>query len=62
MKSTLNHFDLLSADLNLLSLKQLIDILYELDWLGSWDLDEEGQEPITKEEAIFYIKNMLVEY
>ena len=43
------------TELEQLTITQLIEILYELDWNGSWEDEEEGQEPLTKEEAINYV-------
>jgi hypothetical protein len=37
------------------TLTELIEILYELDWNGSWEDEEEGQQPLTKEEAINFV-------
>ena len=43
------------SELNNFTLTELIEILYELDWNGSWEDWEEGQEPLSKDEAINYI-------
>lgn len=43
------------TELEKLTITQLIEILYQLDWNGSWEDWEEGQDPLTKEEAINYI-------
>jgi len=39
--------------------KELLELAYTFDWNGSWEDDEEGQEPITKEELIQSITNMI---
>lgn len=38
---------------------ELIELAYSLDWNGSWDADEEGQEPITKDELIEAILDLI---
>jgi hypothetical protein len=46
-------------DLNSLTREQLIDLAYYIDPNGSWDADEEGQEPITEAELINAIESFL---
>lgn len=55
------NIDLAKFDLEKLSRKELIELAYSLDWNGSWDADEEDQEPISKEELIKSIKAMIEE-
>lgn len=38
---------------------ELMELAYSLDWNGSWDDDEEGQEPITKDELIEAILDLI---
>jgi len=54
-----NGLDLTKIDFEKLDRDQLIEYAYALDWNGSWDIDEEGQDPITKEELIEAIKNLI---
>lgn len=56
------NIDFSKVDLSELNRDELIELAYSLDWNGSWDADEEGQEPITREELIDSIKSMLVDY
>jgi len=56
-----NGLDLSKIDLNSLSRNELIELAYALDWNGSWEDDEEGQEPITKQELIDSISNIISE-
>jgi hypothetical protein len=42
--------------------EDLMELAYHLDWNGSWDSDEEGQDPITRAELIHSIKSMLEDY
>ena len=51
--------DVSKINLEELNRSELIELAYALDWNGSWDLDEEGQEPITKDELIEAIKNLI---
>lgn len=53
------NIDYSKIDLKKLNRKELIELAYSLDWNGSWDDDEEGQEPITKEELIESITNLI---
>ena len=55
-----NGLDLTKIDFEKLDRAQLIEYAYALDWNGSWDIDEEGQKPITKEELIEAIKNLIL--
>ncbi len=54
-----NGLDLAKIDFEKLDRDQLIEYAYALDWNGSWDIDEEGQDPVTKEELIEAIKNLI---
>jgi hypothetical protein len=56
-----NGFDMSTINLDGLSREQLIEYAYALDWNGSWEDDEDGQEPITKEELIAEINNILLD-
>lgn len=56
------NIDLSKVDLKKLNRNELIELAYSLDWNGSWDSDEEGQAPITKEELIEAINRMLQDY
>lgn len=38
---------------------ELMELAYSLDWNGSWDADEEGQAPITKDELIEAILDLI---
>jgi hypothetical protein len=38
---------------------ELMELAYSLDWNGSWDAEEEGQEPITKDELIEAILDLI---
>ena len=38
---------------------ELMELAYSLDWNSSWDADEEGQEPITKDELIEAILDLI---
>ena len=42
--------------------EDLMELAYHLDWNGSWDADEEGQAPITKDELIEAITNIINEF
>ena len=55
------NVDFTMINLNELTREELIELAYSLDWNGSWDNDEEGQEPITNEELIFSINNMIAQ-
>jgi hypothetical protein len=47
------------TNLKSLNRDELMELAYSLDWNGSWDCDEDGQEPITKEELIESITNLI---
>ena len=53
------NINLEQTNLEQLDRSELIELAYSLDWNGSWDNDEEGQEPITKEELIKAINDMI---
>lgn len=53
------NIDLEQTNLEQLDRSELIELAYSLDWHGSWDIDEEGQEPITKQELIQAINDMI---
>ena len=48
-------------DLSNFSRAELIDLAYYIDPNGSWDADEEGQQPITEAELINAIESILEE-
>lgn len=52
-------FDVSTINLKSLKRVELIELAYALDWNGSWDVDEEGQKPITKNELIESINNLI---
>jgi hypothetical protein len=58
------NIDLSKIEPNLESMdyEDLMELANHLDWNGSWDIDEEGQAPITKEELIEAISSMLQDY
>ena len=56
-----NGLDLLKINLTELNREELIELAYALDWNGSWEDCEEGQQPITKEELIESINNIILE-
>lgn len=53
------NIDFSKVDLWELNKGELVELAYSLDWNGSWDDDEEGQEPITRGELIESITNMV---
>lgn len=53
------NINLEQINLEQLDRNDLMELAYSLDWNGSWDIDEEGQEPITKEELIKAINEMI---
>jgi hypothetical protein len=55
------NLDFSKFDLQSLTREELIELAYSIDWNGSWDSDEEGQEPISKEELIKSITAMIEE-
>ena len=48
-------------DFSNLTRAQLIDLAYSIDPNGSWDADEEGQQPMTEAELINAIESILEE-
>ena len=60
-KQVFQNIDLSKVNLQELNRDELMELAYELDWNGSWDADEEGQAPITKDELIEAITNMINE-
>ena len=53
------NIDFNKTNLKTLNRDELMEIAKSLDWNGSWDCDEDGQEPITKEELIESITNLI---
>lgn len=53
------NLDFENINLYDLTRSELMEMAYSLDWHGSWDIDEEGQEPITREELINSINEMI---
>ena len=53
------NIDFSTINLKKLNRDELMEIAKDLDWNGSWDCDEDGQEPITKEELIESITNLI---
>jgi hypothetical protein len=53
------NVDLSSINLEQMDRSDLMELAYSLDWNGSWNDDEEGQEPITREELIKSINDMI---
>ena len=60
-KQVFQNIDLSKVNLQELNRDELMELAYELDWNGSWDADEEGQEPMTKDDLIEAIANMINE-
>ena len=60
-KQVFQNIDLSKVNLQELNRDELMELAFELDWNGSWDADEEGQAPITKDELIEAITNMINE-
>lgn len=56
------NIDFTKVNLQELDRNELLELAYTFDWNGSWEDDEEGQEPITKEELIDAIEKMIFEY
>ena len=56
-----NGLDVSKINLSELNRNELIELAYALDWNGSWEDCEEGQEPITKDELIDSISNIISE-
>lgn len=53
------NIDFSRINIQNLTHNELMELAYSLDWNGSWDADEEGQEPITREELIESIINLV---
>jgi hypothetical protein len=53
------NIDFSTINLKKLNRDELMEIAKDLDWNGSWDCDEDGQEPITKDELIESIINLI---
>ena len=53
------NIDFTKVNFEELSRDELMELAYSLDWNGSWDADEEGQKPITKNELIESITNLI---
>ena len=53
------NIDFTTVNLQDMSRDELMELAKSLDWNGSWDADEDGQEPITKEELIESITNII---
>lgn len=53
------NLDFTKFDIHSLTRDELMELAYSLDWNGSWDVDEEGQEPITKDELIEAILDLI---
>jgi hypothetical protein len=53
------NIDFNKNNLKKLNRDELMEMAYSLDWNGSWDCDEEGQAPITKDELIESITNLI---
>jgi hypothetical protein len=47
------------TNLKSLNRDELMELAYSLDWNGSWDCDEEGQKPITRNELIQSITDLI---
>lgn len=59
VEQVFQNLDFTKFDIATLTRDELMELAYSLDWNGSWDADEEGQEPITKEELIESILNLI---
>ena len=53
------NIDFTKVNLEKLTRSELMETAYSLDWNGSWDTDEEGQAPISKDELIESITNLI---
>ena len=53
------NIDFTKVNLQELTRDELMELAYSLDWNGSWDAEEEGQKPITKNELIESITNLI---
>lgn len=56
------NIDFTKVNLQELDRNELLELAYTFDWNGSWEDDEAGQEPITKEELIESIEKMIFDY
>jgi len=54
-----SNIDFNKSNIKNLNRDELMELAYSLDWNGSWDCDEDGQEPITKDELIESITNLI---
>jgi len=54
-----SNIDFNKSNIKNLNREELMELAYSLDWNGSWDCDEEGQKPITREELIQSITNLI---
>jgi hypothetical protein len=59
VEQVFQNLDFTKFDIHSLTRDELMELAYSLDWNGSWDADEEGQEPITKDELIEAILNLI---
>ncbi len=55
------NIDFTKVNLEELNRDELMELAYSLDWNGSWDADEEGQAPITRDELLESITNLINE-
>jgi hypothetical protein len=55
------NIDFTKVNLEELTRDELMELAYSLDWNGGWDADEEGQEPMTKDDLIEALSNMINE-
>jgi hypothetical protein len=53
------NIDFSTINLKKLNRDELMEMAKSLDWNGSWDCDEEGQKPITRNELIESITNLI---
>jgi hypothetical protein len=53
------NIDFNKNNIKKLNRDELMEMAYSLDWNGSWDCDEDGQKPITREELILSITNLI---
>ena len=59
VEQVFQNLDFTKFDIHSLTRDELMELAYSLDWNGSWDADEEGQEPITKDELIEAILDLI---
>jgi hypothetical protein len=59
VEQVFQNLDFTKFDIHSLTREELMELAYSLDWNGSWDSDEEGQEPITKDELIEAILDLI---